>query len=538
MIPMPRPSEVEPQPLPAGTAVGSFVLQRLLDRDEFSIRYVAAASASGGEVLIEEFAPAGISLRDAAGLLKPRSPAHAALWEEGLQVFLQESRLLARPLHPSLARVAALWEVRGTAFRMWPRFEGRTLAEVCATLTQPLSEDWLRDLVTPLLDALETMHNGGWVHGNVCPGQILVQPGGAPVLLDTAAVRMAIGARMPLPSTWPEPGFRPPELAQPTSEHVPGPWSDVYSLAAVARFCMDSSRTAAGSSPLSNAPHASRFVSALDLALAIDPRERPQTVAMFRQQLKATELPAAVQKPLNAANRRGLAGSAIPERMTPFPDPDLLGRRPEPAELEHDTALQRAWLEPVDSDPPWAREGARPPRARRWPWALAGLLAMLVGAVLATYQLTDDRPPPLAGMVPAMPLPEQLLARDPTAAGPAAATVAPTSPSTQPDPRPALPPTALPHSPTARVDPVVADPGRAESAALPPEQPERLAAMQPAAPATPVARREPLLEKPAAACAPRSNFALYRCMQTQCEQSRYYAHPQCVHLRRYDEVSN
>ena len=520
--------------------MGSFVLQRLHDRDEFSIRYVAAASASGGEVLIEEFAPAGISMRDAAGLLKPRSPAHAALWEEGLRVFLQESGLLARPLHPALARVAALWEVRGTAFRMWPRFEGCMLAEVCAALTEPPSEDWLRGLVTPLLDALETMHEGGWVHGNVCPGQIMVQPGGAPVLLDTAAVRRAIGERMPKPSTWPEPGFRAPELEQPTSERVPGPWSDVYSLAAVARFCMEAPGNTHGSSRLPgavpNGQYASRFVSVIDGALASDPRERPQTIAMFRQQLKATELPAAVRKPLNAANRHGLAAVGVPERTTPFPDPDLLVRRSTPAELERDTALQRAWLEPVDAEPPWAREGTR--RRARWPWALAGMLAVLVGAVLVTYQLTDERTPTLAAMVPAMPLPEQLLARDPSAAGPTSAAAAQTSPATQPDARPAPPPIELPQAPMVRAEPVVSDPARAESAALAPTQPERPAAMPSVAPATPVARRETLADKPAALCAPRVNFALYRCMQTQCEQSRYYAHPQCVHLRRYDEVSN
>jgi hypothetical protein len=164
------PAAVEPQGLPAGTAVGSFLLQSVQSRDEFSIRYLATSSASGGKVVIEEFAPAGISVRDASGLLKPRAAADAALWDEGLSAFVEESELLARPLHASLIRVAATWQVRGTAYRLWPRIEGRTVAEVCASMPEPPTEDWLRDLVAALLDALESLHDAGWVHGNVSPG--------------------------------------------------------------------------------------------------------------------------------------------------------------------------------------------------------------------------------------------------------------------------------------------------------------------------------------------------------------------------------
>jgi non-specific serine/threonine protein kinase len=53
------------------------------------------------------------------------------------------------------------------------------------------------------------------------------------------------------------------------------------------------------------------------------------------------------------------------------------------------------------------------------------------------------------------------------------------------------------------------------------------------------ARREEaaLAENPAAACSPRTNFALYRCMQNQCEQRRFFTHPQCIRLRVRDEVS-
>lgn len=570
-----RPTVVEPQRLPSGTAVGSFVLQKLQARDEFGLRYLATASASGGEVTIEEFAPAGVSLRDTTGLLRPRSPAHAALWEEGLQAFLQESELLAKPLHPALMRIGAVWQMRGTAYRLWPRVEGRTLAEVCAAMNQAPSEDWLRRLIEPLLDALESLHEAGWVHGNVRPGQILVQPDGTPMLLDTAAVRTTIGARLPQPPAWPEPGFRPPELAEPPSEHAPGPWSDLYSLAAVVQFCMNAPRLAGGAAPqvtgtLTVGRYAHGFVSVLERSLAADPGERPQSVAAFRRQLQSVGggAPVVAREPLVAPERRGgLALSDIPVLEAPFQDREVLWSVSGPGELERDSRPQgmpsMQSMPSMRSDPMMhsATRGRSPapvmPRQRRWPWAVAGVFGALVVAGLATYQLTGY--PPALRLASTVPTPatlpsveQELLHRDPSAAGTAAPVAA--------DPAPApLPPTAVapatpitPATPSRPLEPAAVNPGRSTTAAVAPAtapvatRPERpasapapsaVSAAPPSqAPAAEVARRESVPGTPAEACAPRTNFALYRCMQVQCEQSRFYAHAQCVRLRQHDEV--
>ncbi|MDE2629055.1 MAG: hypothetical protein KGL99_18055, partial [Burkholderiales bacterium] len=42
------------------------------------------------------------------------------------------------------------------------------------------------------------------------------------------------------------------------------------------------------------------------------------------------------------------------------------------------------------------------------------------------------------------------------------------------------------------------------------------------------------LADPRAACAPRTEFALYRCMQNECRSARWSQHPQCVRLRATD----
>lgn len=532
MIPIsPLPSDVEPRCLPAGTGVGSFVVRAVQSRYEFSIRYRATASASAGEVMIEEFAPAAIAQRDAAGQLGPRSPTDAALWEAGLQAYLRESEVLAKPLHPALVRIAAVWQLRGTVYRLWPHLEGRTLAEVCSTWTEPPTEYWLRSFIAPLLDAVESLHRAGWVHGSVRPGQILVQPDGGPLLLDPDAVRTAIGARMPQPSPWPEPGFRPPELAEPPSGYAPGPWSDLYSLAAVARFCMGAPRTTDDFSQqprgLSIGRYSEAFVATFERALAIDPRQRPQSIALFRQELRSAGVPQAIRGP-----QEGLALSDIPLRTLPLEDPEAPG--PTPAELGPERGGPGTRSEPTFRGEPSARRRIQASRSRNWPWAVAAALGALVIAAVLTYQLTDGRVRRLAVATPSVSAVDPLPGRD-AAASASVATM-------MPDPAPAPPRLPERQSTERAPEPVAASPERPVSptaAAAEPGRPASAASVSaPVSPARGSAGRgrQALADTPAEACAPRSNFALYRCMQSQCELARYYAHPQCVWLRRHDEL--
>lgn len=515
MIPMPAPSEVEPQPLPVGAAVGSFVLRGVHSRDAFGIRYLATASSSGGEVLIDEFAPAGISTRDATGLLAPRSTEHAALWDEGLQAFLQESQVLAAPLHPALMRVAALWQIRGTAFRMWPRVEGRTLAELGETMRKPPTEAWLHGLMGPLLDALGSLHGAGWVHGNVRPGQILCRSEGGPMLLDTGAVQKAIGARMPQRLAWPEPGFRPPELSDNTNDQVPGPWSDLYSLAAVARYLGQAPCRAQDWAPLTAramAPQASRFVMALEQALLSTPDDRPQSVEAFRRQLLAT-----VERPSMAIAAKTALASAHEPNVA---DVDT-------TELRDELEPRQPWLEPMHADRPWEDAAFQAPRAQRWPKVAAGLMGVLMLAAVAAYQLNGYQAAPKPGTETADAIERPLPARSPSAAGEARAA----TPEILEAPASAAVPAATPLAPAHASLPPTPPPDP-RPAPAPPQS-----AGRPVTPAGLPSRPAPSLSAvaafatPAAACAPRTQFALYRCMMTQCEQRRFADHPQCAQLR-------
>ncbi|MBA3591184.1 MAG: hypothetical protein H0W38_16800 [Methylibium sp.] len=598
--------------LPAGSAVGSFVLRTALAGDEFGRVYRAAASASDAEVTIEEYLPAAIARRDADGTLGPRSPAQADLWAEGLQAFLQESEQMSRLDHPALLRVGPVWQSRGTAYRLRSGGEGRPLAEIVDAMTEPPGEAWLHGLLDPLLGALEAVHEAGWVHGNVRPGQIVVRADGSPVLLDSGAVCGAIGARLPgSQGALPETGFLAPELTDASLDWPVGPWSDLHALAQVLRYCITGqaplpldldaplatdARPALGPRAL-NARYSPGLVAALERALVQDPHERPQSTADFRHAMEAPVMLRAVPAapphrlhpvPHDVHREATAAPRAVvpPIRVTsPFPrasgsDRALAPLEPAWAAAEvpnvgdfHDPRIfepHAAAREDGRADSPAARAGGGSRRTRRWPWALGGMLAgaaltgalVFVGlgpmaevqfalslpggesAVLRTpgpAALPDNDPallPALAasGPLPGTPLPP-LHTPGTRQAAPAvnADVTAATSRGGDATARERGAPIRTPADVAAPVAPTVDSLAQDRAAPTAPRSAPDGAGDASTADAGPTRTASPA-ETPEAACSPRSNFALYRCMQTQCEQTRFYTHPQCIRLRVRDEL--
>jgi non-specific serine/threonine protein kinase len=105
----------------------------------------------------------------------------------------------------------------------------------------------------------------------------------------------------------------------------------------------------------------------------------------------------------------------------------------------------------------------------------------------------------------------------------------PPMPKPAPVPAPAPAPTTPAPSLEAAPAPTAAPPPSATTAAAPP-------ARERSAPKRRASTSAEGVSDPREACGARTEFALYRCMQAQCAQARWAAHPECVRLRRSDRV--
>ena len=563
-------------PLPPGWRLGGWEIRRVIARSESSVVYLATDHGLDLAVAIQEYLPARFVQRDARQDLHGTHPRQDEVIARGLRAFVSEARLLARCDDPSLVRVSALLEAHGTAYRVMPLYEGRRLFDVRRAMATPPDEASLRSLLHALLGALEAFHRSGQAHGGVTPANILLLADDRPLLLGPGAADREIASDL-VESLMAGlvPSFKPPQggmggqadqqRSSGTDQQRGSVAADLYAIAEVMRFCITGALPATATAPRPREPLAAV------IAMAFEPAARPRYSAAFLGVLDAAGSAVAAQRPRSAAQFRNWLDSrepherepdappveaaaavtdspghaaAAPPTPTPTPSPPALDPIPPAASprLKLPQTVAQSGAPPADSMAtdrvPWAAT-AQAAQARRRVRLIGGTVLFAALLIVAgTFAVRDW----LSGV-------ELNRLTEAAARGVAVVPTAPAPPAVLvPAPAPAPAPAA------PAVDQVLARVESAEPAAVVP--PAATAATAQAAPRTPskppAARKTPrqpaarAVAKPArppatagtprAVCAPRTAFALYRCMQTQCQAARWSAHPQCQRLRASDKV--
>jgi serine/threonine protein kinase len=577
--------------LPAGFMLDGYRLDRVASESTAAIVYAGTDVLLGVPVAVKEYLPGRLARRDATGKV---IPFEEAVFERGLQAFFGEARALARCSHPALLRVVRFMQTNGTAYRVMPWVDGTPLTEVRRDMFVAPDEAALRALLHDLLGALEAFHATGQVHGAVTPANILLLGNDRPLLLGPEwSSRKSASELIESLMIGIAAGFAPREQMAGSAAEPQGPWTDLYSLGAVLRFCI-TGQLPAPDAAVQAPPHWSHeqrsaysaaLLAVIDAALSPAPQERPQNVAQFREWLE--HMPAragegAAEPDFNSLIERMLQG--VPGREEPVmaaaPEPPPASA---PAAANDDVAIQRVLEEialtaaaPVDDEP--SKPAPAPPRKthRAVLWGGAALVALMlmlfVGTVMRDEQRTLHVQWPAAGSAAVDPiatgrapsaLPE--LPSAPTGAGVEGAP-GPAADPAPPRGAPAVPSEAAPIHPAPAVDapPATVPPAAARSAApTAPANDPTAASTQPApalpsegvaapthlaaapAEATPAGTRPPAARAAEAArkagsprdqCGGRTPFATYRCMQTQCAKAQWTEHPQCKRLRETDSV--
>ena len=165
--------------------------------------------------------------------------------------------------------------------------------------------------LAPIAGALSRIHDGGCVHGDVTPRNVLFDDVGRPLLSDLGASRVAA---LPGEAEWGSAGFVAPEVLE---GHAPAASSDVFSLAAVAWFALVGEAPAPASlrPPLSElVPDVPEPLERLVAAgLALTPSARPYSDDVARKLLEAAD-PVAV--PVDRSVPRVAGADAPAESIT------------------------------------------------------------------------------------------------------------------------------------------------------------------------------------------------------------------------------
>jgi formylglycine-generating enzyme required for sulfatase activity/serine/threonine protein kinase len=270
--------------LQSGYMLREYRLEKLLGEGGFGLTYLAIDTNLDKKVAIKEYMPSEHAIRESDSKIIAKSDSSTKVYNWGLNAFINEAKILAKFEDPNIVRVHRFFKANGTAYIVMEYCEGGCLIDRISK-HKHMPEAELRKLISSLANGLQLVHNDGILHRDIKPDNIMFRLDDTPVLIDFGAARQAIGTKSRKVTTIITPGYAP--LEQYSSEGTIGPWSDIYSLAAVAYLCLTGKRPPDimnrlhedKVTKLGERVNSSLFLKSIDSGLELQIKNRPQSLS-------------------------------------------------------------------------------------------------------------------------------------------------------------------------------------------------------------------------------------------------------------------
>jgi serine/threonine protein kinase len=301
-------------PLPGGTVVEGYVIERVAEQGRYSVSYIAREGTK--TVLLREFLPQAYMVREDT-MAQPREAEDRNALRWWMRGFIDQAQTLIKVRHPALPGVQRVFEANGTAYTVSDPVAGETL-EAILRREGFIDEARLRRLLQPLLVGLERAHAAGLLHRDIRPQNVVVRPDGGAVLVDFAVLRGAVRLKTGLLSGAGMAPYAAPEELVANGTYTP--CTDIYALGALAYRAISGieppsaqqRRDGAVLLPAAQATNvraSAALVQAIDWALMLSPAARPPDLAAWRAALQAESVAVetALAAPVPRSGGRGLA---------------------------------------------------------------------------------------------------------------------------------------------------------------------------------------------------------------------------------------
>jgi serine/threonine protein kinase len=143
-----------------------------------------------------------------------------------------EADVLAVLVHPGIVRLEARHDSATPPFLVLEPVEGEDLETVLRRHGGRLEAVVLGRLLLRLCETVAFVHESGFLHRDLKPGNVLIRPDGSPVIVDFGAALAQDQVGNGRPWSFVTEGYAAPE--QYFADQREGPWTDVYGLGALA----------------------------------------------------------------------------------------------------------------------------------------------------------------------------------------------------------------------------------------------------------------------------------------------------------------
>jgi len=282
-----------------GTVVDHYQIVEILGEGGFGITYLVIDMRSGERAVLKEYFPKDVCFRQGDNTITPKK-SEREIFARGLARFKEEATILARFHHPAIVKILGYFEANDTAYFIMEYEEGMDLAAYLKVHPSPLTQEEILSIMIPILEGLKEVHRHHYLHRDIKPANILLRNNNLPVLIDFGASKEAFDTTRHVTSMLTE-GYAPLEQYS-TDVKQQGPYTDIYAVAAVMY------RMITGAVPPSAQTRSyavlqgsedplvplgymqlsgfdGSFLYAIDRALLLKGRERPQSVQEFQHLL-------------------------------------------------------------------------------------------------------------------------------------------------------------------------------------------------------------------------------------------------------------
>lgn len=282
--------------LPIGLRLDHYRIESVLGVGGSGVTYRAFDLQRQRAVAIKEYFPKLWAARADSGNVEVANPRYETEFRWGLDRFIAEAETLARFRHEGIVKVERVFGAMGTALMQLEYIVGPNLELWAAQSRARPAQAELDAFAEALLAALAVIHRAGVLHRDIAPRNILLDRQGLPVVIDFGSARQDIVAMSAAPTLLVTPHYAGQEQYI-ASGAQQGPWTDIYSAAAVLWFLVAGSPPPAAPARAVDAArlrlrsmrgmdrYRPAFLQAIEWGLEFLPRDRPQAIPAWEVHL-------------------------------------------------------------------------------------------------------------------------------------------------------------------------------------------------------------------------------------------------------------